>query len=106
MQTQFLMWFGKPTSTSQVPTVLEYYSLLLIQVKDTMTLMNPHQAITSLKDFPSSIIFFCDNTSLMTRVYPNSQVFIIMICLQQDSLSQIVDYIIENYNLYSSLNNI
>jgi hypothetical protein len=42
----------------------------------------------------------------MTRVYPNSQVFIIMICLQQDSLSQIVDYIIENYNLYSSLNNI
>ena len=28
-----------------------------------------------------------------------------MIYLQQDSLFQIVDYTIENYNLYSSLNN-
>jgi len=42
----------------------------------------------------------------MPRVYPNSQVFTIMICLQQDSHSQRVDYTIENYNLYSLLNNI
>jgi hypothetical protein len=47
-----------------------------------------------------------DNTSPMPRVYPNSQVFTIMICLQQDSHSQRVDYTIENYNLYSLLNNI
>jgi len=55
--------------------------------------------MSPLQDFPLN-----DNTSPMSRVYPNSQVFIIMICLQQDSLSQRVDYTIENYNLYSSLN--
>ena len=36
MQTRFLMWFSKLTSTPQVLTVLEYCTLLLIQVKYTM----------------------------------------------------------------------
>jgi hypothetical protein len=56
--------------------------------------------MSPLQDF-----FLGDNTSPMQRVYPNSQVFTIMICLQQDSFSQKVNYTIENYNLYSSLNN-
>jgi len=54
--------------------------------------------MSSLEDF-----FFGDKTLLIPRVYPESQVFTIMICLQQDALSQNVDYTIEN-NLYSSLN--
>jgi hypothetical protein len=70
-----------------------------------MPLMNPHQTITPLENVPSSRFFPWCNTSLMRRVYPNSQVFTIMICLQQDSFSQKVNYTIENYNLYSSLNN-
>jgi len=45
-----------------------------------------------------------DNTSPMPRVYPNSYVFTIMICLQQDSLSQRVNYTIEKYNFYNLLN--
>jgi hypothetical protein len=55
--------------------------------------------------FPLQDFFLSDNTSPMSRVYPNSQVFTIIICLQQDSLSQRVDCTIKNYNLYSSLNN-
>jgi hypothetical protein len=53
----------------------------------------------SLQDFSLG-----DNISQMSRVDSNSQVFTIMMCLQQDSLSQIVDCKIENYNLYSLLN--
>jgi hypothetical protein len=68
-----------------------------------MPLMNPHQEITLLEDVPSSRFFswwqYITNAKSL-----NSQVFIIMICLQQNSLSQIVDYTIKNYNLYSSLN--
>jgi len=64
-----------------------------------------HQAITPLKGVSSSRFFLVTiYTSPMPRVYPNSQVFIIMICLQQDSLSQRVNYTIKNYNLYISLN--
>jgi hypothetical protein len=62
-------------------------TILLIQVKDTMSLMNPHQAITPLEDIFSLRFFPLYNTSPMLRVYPNSQVFTIMICLQQDLLS-------------------
>jgi hypothetical protein len=58
-----------------------------------------HLKMSSLQDF-----FLGDNTSPISRVYPNSQVFIIIICLQQDSLSEKVDCTIENYNLYNSLN--
>jgi hypothetical protein len=53
----------------------------------------------SLQDFSLG-----DNISQMSKVDSNSQVFTIMMCLQQDSLSQIIDYTIENYNLYSLLN--
>jgi hypothetical protein len=56
--------------------------------------------MSPLQDFSLS-----DNTSLIPRVYPNSKVFTIMIRLQQDSFSERVDYIIENYNLYNLLNN-
>jgi len=101
LQTRFLTWFGKLTSIPQVPTVLKYYTLLSIQVKDTMPLMNPCQEITPLEDVPSSRFFLGDNTSPMPIVYPNSQVFTIMICLQQDSISQRVDCTIKNYNLYN-----
>jgi hypothetical protein len=96
MQTRFLTWFNKPTSTPQKSTILRYCTILPIQVKDTMILMNPHQAITPLKMFPLQDFSLGDNTLLMTRVYPNSYVFIIIICLQQDSLFQRVDYTIEN----------
>ena len=51
------MWYGKPTSTPQVPIVLGYCILLLIQVKDIMSLINPHQAITQLEDVFSSRFF-------------------------------------------------
>jgi hypothetical protein len=77
LQIWFLMWFGKPTSTPQVLTVLGYCTLLLIQVKSTMPLINPHWEIIPLEDF-----FLGDNTSLMLGVYPNSQVLTIIICLQ------------------------
>jgi hypothetical protein len=98
LQTRFLMWFGKPTSTPQVLTVLEYCTLLLIQVKYTMLLINSHWEIIPLEVFSLG-----DNTSLMPGVYPNSQMFTIIICLQQDSLSLKVDCTIKNYNLYNSL---
>jgi hypothetical protein len=57
LQTRFLTWFNKLTSTPQVPIVLKYYTLLPIQMKDTMPLMNPHEAITPLENVPSSRFF-------------------------------------------------
>jgi len=66
-----------------------------------MLLMNPHESITPFKDI---LFFLGDNTSPILIVHPNSQVFTIMIYLQQNSLSKIVDCTIENYNLYNSLN--
>jgi hypothetical protein len=67
--------------------------------------MNLHQAITPFEDILSSRFFSWWQYSPMPIVYPNSQVFTIMIYLQQNSLSEIVDCTIENYNLYNSLNN-
>jgi len=43
-----------------------------------------------------------NNTLPMSRVYLYSQVFTIMICLEQDSLSQRVNCTIENYYFYST----
>jgi len=63
-----------------------------------MPLINPHREIIPLEVFSLG-----DNTSLMLGVYPNSQMFTIIICLQQDSLSHKVNCTIENYNLYNSL---
>ena len=67
MQTRFLTWFGKPIFTPQVPTVLEYCALLLIQVKDIIFLMNPHQAISSLEDVNFQDFFLDDNTSPIAK---------------------------------------
>ena len=63
-----------------------------------MPLINPHREIIQLEVFSLG-----DNTSLMLGVYPNSQMFTIIICLQQDSLSHKVNCTIKNYNLYNSL---
>jgi hypothetical protein len=55
--------------------------------------------MSPLQDFS-----FDDNTSPIPRVYPDSQVFTIMICRQQDLLSKRVNYTTKNHNIYKSLN--
>jgi hypothetical protein len=64
--------------------------------------MNWHQAIIPLENVLSSKKKFGNNTLPMSRVYLYSQVFTIMICLEQDSLSQRINCTIENYYFYST----